>query len=338
MEETTQEPQTVETQETTTTEVPPQETQQAESPTGLDALRAQAEGATTTEAPAAEPQGEPEPYTPNFEFTVKDKKLEFDEWARPYVKDKETEAKFRDMFERVHGLDEVKAHRDTIRNELKETKEKYATLDGGLNQLNTYLQNNDFRSFAERLKIPKDMIIRYAIDELKYQELSPEQRQEIDTQRNQQGQLTDLQLQNQQLLQQNEQYVMQQAEFQLNSELQKPDVTQIAQAYDARLGKPGAFRQEVINRGAYYEQVHGKTITAAQAVQEIVQVIGGQASNSPQANTTPQQPTPSQVVATQKEKPVIPNVQGGGSNSPYKKRPQSIDDLRKMREQMLSQG
>ena len=334
-------------QETTTPQVPEAGLQEptteptsAESPTGLETLpqpspESASEGGEPGQAPT---EGEPPEYTPNFEFTVKDKKLEFDEWARPFVKDKETEAKFREMFEKAHGLEEVKTHRQSLRDELNTLKTEKTQLDTSLKQLSSYVQNKDYNSFFETLKIPKEDIIRYAVDELKYQELSPEQRREIDAHRQQTSRLSELELQNQQLLEQSQQAIRSQAEFQLNSELSKPDIASIAQNYDARIGKPGAFRQEVINRGAYYETVHGQTIPAAQAVQEIVQLIGGQASTSPQASTTPQQPSPSQVVATQKTKPVIPNVQGSGSNSPYKKQPTSVEDLRKMRDQMLAQS
>lgn len=279
-------------------------------------------------------QTEPTPYTPNFEFTVKDKKLEFDEWARPFVTDSEKEAKFREVFEKAHGLEEVKSHRDAIRDENKTLKDENTRINEGLSTVNTYLQNNDMKSFFEALGVPKEKILRYAVDELKYQEMAPEERQEYDAYRQQQTKLSQLELNNQQMYQQNQEMVKQQAEFALTQEMSKPDISQIAQAYDTRVGQPGAFKKEVINRGIQYE-VQGTVITAAQAVQEIAQLVGHTASQQATAPTHAA-PTPSQVVATQQSKPVIPNVQGGGSSSPYKKQPNSLDDLKKLREQMMN--
>lgn len=296
---------------------------------------------TAGDKPAVEATkgGEAEAYTPNFEFTANEEKKEFDEWARGLVKDKETEAKFRDMFEKAYGLDSVKKNRNELRDELKTARSERKDLDERLDTISTYVANKDFRSFFEALQIPKDDILKYAIDELKYNELSPEQRQAVDAQRAQQTRLSQLEVQNQTLAQQYESTVRQQKESELGSELSRQEVTQVAQTYDARVGRPGAFRDEVIKRGAYYESTMGQTITATQAVNEVMQLIGAQASTETQTVTTPQQPaTQSQVVAQQQKKPVIPNVQGQSGVSPHRKTPTSLDDLKRMRDQMMSQG
>jgi hypothetical protein len=65
--------------------------------------------------------------------------------------------------------------------------------------LGAYVKKGDFRTFFQALNIPKDKIIQYAIEELKYQELSPEQRQQVDLQRQQQTEFEMAQTQNQTL-------------------------------------------------------------------------------------------------------------------------------------------
>ena len=317
-------------------QVQTEEAEAQEELTGTEEIVEETRGELEAAAPEEGEAPEADPYTANFEFSVKDKKLEFDEWARPFVTNKETEDKFREVFEKAHGLEGVKTHRDTIRTERDEIKDKYDKVDQGLKGLNTYVQNKDFNSFFKTLNIPKEDILRYAIDEFKYQEMTPEQRQDIDAHRGQQARLSELELANQEMVNQNQAMMRQQSEFELNTEMTKPEISQIAQAYDARVGQPGAFRNEVINRGIQYESTQNKTITAAQAVQEIVQLVGGNISQNASVGTNKTQQPASQVVAQQAKKQVMSNVQGSGSGSPYKKQPKSIEDLRKLHATMTA--
>lgn len=283
-----------------------------------------------------EKTGEPE-WQPNYKFKVKDKELEFDDWVKPLVT-KETQDKFREVFEKAHGIDAVKQDRQSLREELRAIREEKERIDTSLQYLSQYVQKKDYRSFFEALQIPKEEILRYAIDELKYQEMSPEQRQEIDAYRQNQYRLSQLEMQNQQLMREYESMTQAQKVNELESELSRQDIAEMARSYDARVGEPGAFRKEVISRGAYWESVHGQTISAKQAVDEVLRLVGGTVGSAPQAGAPSQTMTPGQAVVQNRQKPVIPNVQGASGSSPAKKRPGSIEDLRRMREQMLSQG
>lgn len=289
-------------------------------------------GATQTLDPA-------QAWKPNFKFKVKDKELEFDDFVKPVIKTKDVEQKLKDLYEKAHGIDEVKTSRDSFKKQFEEWQGKYNQVETSLKTLGSYVKKGDFRSFFEALNIPKDQILRYAIDELKYQEMSPEQRQQIDLQRQQQAEFEMAQTQNQTLQQQMAQLVQQQTTFELSQELSKPEVAQIASAYDqmivAKGGQPGAFKAEVIRRGQYYEAVHKVSPPASQLVQEILSLVGVQAQ-AQQGSQAASQGTPSQVVQNQKAKPVIPSFQGGGAKSPAKKVPSSIEDLRKMRQELTT--
>jgi hypothetical protein len=287
----------------------------------------------TMEAAADDAGQEPETpaYEPDFKFKVKDKELEFDEWLRPVVKDKETEEKVRDILTKAHGIDELKTTRDTLKADLETIRTEKQRQDQALGVVESYIKNKDYRSFFDALGIPKADVIRYAVEELKFQEMTPEQQAVVQQQWQEKNRLATLETQNQSLQQQQQQLVQQQAEFELNSQLSKSDVSQIAAAYDARVGTPGAFRQEVINRGAYHEAVSGKVISAEQAIQEVMSLVGGSVQAQPES--VPQ--TPQGHASVQKTKPVIPNIQGTAGTSPAKRIPKSIEDLRKMRDQML---
>ncbi len=274
-------------------------------------------------------------YTPNFKFKVKDKELEFDDFLKPIIKTKDLETKARELYEKAHGLDEVKTAREAFKTQAEEWKGKFTQVEQSLHTLGTYVKKGDFRTFFQALNIPKDKIIQYAIEELKYQELPPEQRAAIEQQREREIAFEQAGTQNQMLQQQMSQLVQQQATFELNQELARPDIATAITAYDTRLGQAGAFKAEVIRRGQYYEAVHKISPPASQLVTEILSLIGvqAQAQQGTQASSTA---TPSQVAHNQQQKPVISSFAGGGAKSPTRKVPSSIEDLRKMRQNLTT--
>jgi hypothetical protein len=274
-----------------------------------------ATGVAETEAPA---------WNPNFKFKVKDKEMEFDEFIRGSVKDQSHEAKLRELYERAYGLDEVKASRAAVEQKFKEVDGKYNQVAQSLGTLGQYVQGKKYGDFFQSLNIPKQDIIDYVIEELRYQELPQEQRTAIEQQRQVERDYEIANLQNQQMYQQMQQLVTQQAKQELDMELGRSEIVQAAQMFDARLGKTGAFAQEVVRRGQYYEQVHQVSPPARQLVQEVLAFVG-----------QPQAPVNSQAASVQKqaEKPVIPMMAGGSQKSPTHKLPTSIDDLKKLRQQ-----
>lgn len=299
---------------------------------GNDGAISQGAGAT------AKTESVTDAYIPNFKFKVKDKELEFDDYIRPIVKNKELEAKVREMYEKAHGIDEVKAARESFKNQTEEWKNKYNQVEQSLQTLGTFVKKGDFRTFFQALNIPKEQIIKYAIDELKYQELPPEQRQAIDTQREQENTYAQVMQQNQAMQQQMQQLILQQTTYEINRELTSPGVAEAVQAYDARVGKPGSFLAEVIRRGQYYEATQNKSLPASELVKEILTLIGVQAQ-SPQGSQATSQAIPGQVSAAQVQaaKPTLPTfASGAGAKSPTRKVPNSLEDLRAMRQNLTT--
>lgn len=293
------------------------------------------DGATSQGSGGAAQTGDAsQTYVPNFKFKVKDKELDFDDFVKPVVKTKDVEQKIKDLYEKAHGLDEVKTSRDSFKAQADEWKGKYATVETSLQTLGGYVKKDDFRSFFQALNIPKEKIIKYAIEELKYQEMPADQRAILDAQREKEQALEQTSFQNQTLQQQMAQMIQKQTEFELTQELAKPEIAQTIAAYDARLAKPGAFKAEVIRRGQYYEAVHKTSPPASQLVAEILALVGAQAP-AQQGTETTSQGTSSQTVQ-QSQKPVISSFQGSGAKSPARKVPQSIEDLRKMRQQLTT--
>jgi len=293
----------------------------------------QSETPAASAAPAEATAPPADIYTPSFKFKVKDKELDFDEYIKPVIKDKETESKVKDLYEKAYGLDEVKADRQGLKERVKEWEGKYNGVESSLKTLGAFVQKKDFRSFFDILSIPKQDIINYALEELKYQELPPEQRAMIDSQRQREYEYQAQLSQNQSLQTQMQQIVLQQTTSELDQAFANPEVTSVANAYDTRLGKPGALRGEVIRRGQYYEAVHKTSPPASQLVQEVLSLIGANQFSSQGQTGAPGTLVP-QSQTVQSQKPVIPSFSSGGvSKSPVKKVPTSIDDLKKIRQQ-----
>lgn len=290
---------------------------------------------TTTTEEVTEPEvSEPESWEPNYSYKVKDTELEFDEWARPLVQNKELEEKFRDVFSKAHGLEEVKTSRDSLKEELAAIKPDYERITSTIQSLNTMVEKNDYRSFFEALQVPKEAILRYAVDELKYQEMPAEERAMIDHQRSENERLRRLEEQNNYLTEEYKGVVQNQMQNELQSQLSRPEIAQMVNDYDTRMGQPGAFQREIINRGALHEQLHKETLSATQLVNDFVRMLGG--VQQPQAQQTSHPGSGQTPVIRPKEKAVLPNVLGASGTSPSKKQPKSIEDLRELRRQMTT--
>lgn len=270
-------------------------------------------------------------YTPNFKFKAADKEHEFDEFIRGAVKNAEHEKKIRELYERSYGLDHVKGERDKFRNEFKGVNEQYGALNKGLDALSVMLRNKDYNGFFDSLKIPEQDVLQYALSRVKYMELPPEQRQQVDAQNEAQQRLTYLEQANQELIAGYQNQTVQQRTGELDTHLGRPEVSSIASAFDARIGRPGAFRDEVIRRGQYYASLpESQDIPVEQAVREIMALVGNVQPQATQAEAQEQvDGAQAQHEQQTQNKPVIPNIKSRGT-SPAKKVIRSIEDVRNL--------
>jgi hypothetical protein len=272
----------------------------------------------------AEGKAEPQAFQPSFKFKVLDKEKEFDEWIRPVVKDADTEKKVKELYEKAYGLDSVKQDRETLRSELSQAKEKISSTDKAINTISEFASQRDWDSFFEALSIPKNEILQYALNLVQREQMPPEQKAQWEASRQAQQQARYYQEQNQQLQQSQQQFQIQQREFELSQEISKSDISSVAEAYNAGMASPSAFREYVIRIGQAHA-AQGNDIPVAQAVQEAVRhlrAVNPQLGMPAQAQETPRVVQPS-------SKPTLPNIQGRGT-SPVKSTVRSLDDLRSL--------
>ena len=289
--------------------------------------------AAATETPA---------YTPNFKFNVLDKAHEVPKEFQSLIKDEKSEKMVKEIFEKAYGLESVKtkatearAERDALAAETQTIK---AGIDGlrsiyqGAVQSGNFLKLDDF--FA-KLKIPQEHIMQYALAKVNLSNLPPEQQQLIQSKMDadKRAEMESAQAQN--TLTEAQQARAQLMTLQLEYTLAKPDVKSIAEAFDAQAGKPGAFRQQVINMGNLHFLTRKVDLTPEQAAMQVIADLGlkapvaaTSAASAPVATTAT--PTDKKVIV--RETKTIPNI-SGRSSSPLKKGPRSVEDLMELKKQ-----
>lgn len=282
----------------------------------------------SAQTPAGSPvDGTPPAYSPNYKFKVGPKEHEIPEWVRPVVKDSDSEKLAREFCEKAYGLDFVKDENQSLKGENQTLKQENTQILEVINQVNGFLQKGDFQSFVEALQIPENMVIQWALEvaqrrkDPQAQAQWQQQRVQSQTQAQREAEVQQLYQQNQTYQQQMQQMATQVRATELNMALSQPNVSEFVKAFDARMGREGAFQDEVINRGLIHFHTTGKDVPAFQVVQEVMQLFQGftqQAAQPGQVQSAPQ---------SQAAKPVIPNIQGSGA-SPTKKVPKSIADIR----------
>jgi hypothetical protein len=309
-----------------------EESVSTEAPVTESAASPEAPAAATPEVPAAPSDAPTEPppaYTPNLKFKVHDKELEIDSWMAQVIKDQETEKKVRALYEKAYGLDYVKQDRSKLRDELGNVKGTYEKTMAEINSIVQLRDKGDLPGFFEKIGVDEDTILKYAI-QVAQRRNNPEADSQFRQSRQFAQERDQLAAREAQLQAQYQQTAVQAKNFELQQVMSRPDVVAIQQAFDARMGE-GAFHREVIGRGQLHWSVSQKDISAEQAVNEVLQIIGHQ---PPQQQAAPQPPvaTPQATQVPQQAKPTLPNIQGRGT-SPVAKSPKSTDDLRALRQQ-----
>lgn len=320
--ETVNESTTTATETTTTASAPetggqvstsPSTEQQAAPATGLETLKAvPGKDAAVAEKPV---------YTPNYKFKVMNKEFEIDEWLRPAVKNQDVEKKIKDLYEKAYGLEAIKPKHESMKEEFDQLKQKSIQTDQALETLGKFVQEGDFDSFFEGLNIPKNKILEYALDLVKREQMSPEQKTQWEASKAAREAARYYEVQNQKLLESQQQFAVQQRTFELDIALQQSEAKVFADAYNAGMGTPEAFKDYCIQIGQAYA-ARGQDIPASQAVSEAIKHLR---AINPSLGAQTQAATP---VVQASQKPVIPNIQGRGTSA-VKTAVKSLDDLKR---------
>ena len=278
----------------------------------------------------AEPQAAPAlpekpQYQPNYKFKSMQKEHEIDEWARSFIKDQDTEKKFKELYEKAYGLDHYKGKVETTAQERDQYKTAYTNLHQDASEAMEFKNRGDLDGFFEKVGLNPDKVYQWVYEKIQRQNLPPEQQKvynDLEAKNREtyqySRQITEMETRYQQI-------ATQAREAELNSVLARADINPIVQSFDAKWG-PGAFKQEVAKRGVMHHSVYGEDPAAETIVSELVKYVGDAYKAQPTPVSTP-------TASGDKPLPVIPNV-SGKNVSPTRRAPKSIDDIRKIAAEM----
>lgn len=293
-----------------------------------DVVASPNDSSNETSAPEVEAPQAPA-YVPDYKLKVYDQDAVLeDKFLKDLIKDADSEKKVKEIAQKYLGFDTVKAKNMKVTQEYQTYHQQTMPVVDYYNKASSFLQKNDMDGFFEFLKIPQDVIFKYAVQKAEEAQLAPDQRQFLQQQRQIYKDKISLEEQNQSLQSNQQTQANEYRKQELGWVMARPDVSTTAQAYDAKVGQPGAFRQLVINQGlAYHAATQGKgDLSAEQATMEVLKYIGVFLPQQGQAPTTP-------LIQQNGAPPIIPNVTGRGT-SPVKKQVRSIADLKKKAEEL----
>lgn len=265
-------------------------------------------------------------YEPNYGYQANQEQKEFPDWAREYVKDKETEDRFREVFEKYDGFDTVKGRYETEKSAHGSTKEELDKLTNGVNNLKWQLDNDPATFFSNIGWTDKDLL-HYAKSRIQYSEMNPQQQLEYDRARDNARSSHVATQQLDLLKEQNEQLQLQQLNMQFDHAI--GGVNDVASVYDQRVGRVGAFREKAASEWNNNAS-HSTPSQAVNAVVEEMKLLGLVQQQQDQQHT---QQTSHRPPAT------LPNVGTGRSTSaPTKKVWSSLDEMREDVSKMIADG
>lgn len=280
-------------------------------------------------------------FTPNYKLKVMEQDREIPEVLRPLIKDAESEKQVREIMEKAYGLDYVKPKLDQARTQLQTVSQENGTIKGQISNLVGLYNRGDLDGWFKALGVPEERVLQWMADKISYQQLPAEQKAILDSRKQAEDRAFAAERQASTYQRQHEQNLTQQVQTQLESVLARPDVKSVADTFDARMNKPGAFRAEIARRGDYVWQTRKELIQPDQLVAEMMSFLGPVQQSAPPATPAVQaQPAPSPASASHAQPaktPVIPNISGRSASAlPAKVR--SIDDIRAKLKEMQSVG
>jgi hypothetical protein len=316
-------------------------TENASADTGEQDTGTENTGAEGTEGSESEGEATPPAYAPNYKYRGAEQDKEIPEFLRSLIKDEATEKEVKTLLAKADGLDIVKQRQEVIRGERDTHKNNFESLTGQVNDARETYQRGDIDLFLQKLDIPQERMLQWALEKVNYSKLPPEQQKVLDDKRALERQT----FENQKVLKSTQQQQMsREAEYlqtSLKYELARPEVTEFQNAFDSAVGKPGAFLEEVKTRGELaWTRSGGKTILPVnQVIQDVMTSYANFGKKAAPVQGTANAAPAAPVATTAAKKPAttIPNV-SGKSASPLNNKPKNLDELRAMAKKAGADG
>lgn len=317
----------------------------------VDAPEVESSEVEAEEAPQVDVDAEPlaaAEYKPNFEYKANGERKEMDEFWRGVIKDKESEDKVRSILTAADAFESYKASVAPQLDHYKQLEAEYSAPIEALQRVAQLYNAGEHKQALQELGYSNEMLLQQMDDQtlfnesrkrLEFKNLPEEQKALYNRQRESESEK--LRLQRDYEARQAEMTSMQEASvYQLANStrelmqvaLSQPEVSSVAQRYDAANGE-GSFFEEVRQAGEALTNQRGEWVSPNEAVSFVMRryqpFLQGQVTQAGGAMAS----SSNQVVAERKAS--IPNVKSSGG-SPAKKGVTSMEDIKRIRQQMAS--
>lgn len=266
-----------------------------------------------------------EQYTPNFsyEFTalggIKEKK-EFDDRLKSIIKTKEDEEFIRSLVTKADGLDVNKKNLESERGIRTKLETEYTDLRKDVDFVLSAAERKDIFTIGNTLGLSKDEIRKAVYHDLmveeKLQGLTPDQKRQYDRSYELENASYLSNRKIQELESKLQSFELQSRKTELETIFNQNDIAPIVQDFDRKNG-PNAFWNEVVTRGATFEQM-GVSKKPIEVINEIINLYSLKTSMA----------QPKTTIANTKSLPVIPNTNASSSEVPIRKKTTSLSDLK----------
>lgn len=273
-------------------------------------------------------------FSPQFKLKVMEQEKEVPEFLRGLIKDEASQKQVHELVTKAMGLDFVVPKLAESRKQAQQFQGERDNYVSQINEVKQMYARGDLDGFFKKLNIPEERILQWVADRINYNQLPVDQKQLIDSRKQAEDRALAAETQSQGLQSRNEQILNQQVQMALETELARPEVKSVAEAFDTRMGKQGAFVDELRRRGDHAWFSKNELVPPSKLVQEMMQFLGPIAPSAPAVQTAVTPAAAATPNQGQKQAPsVIPNILGR-STSAVKSTVKNIDDIRKRYKEM----
>ncbi len=283
----------------------------------------------------------PNPFKPNFRFKAAGKELDVPEMLRGVMKDPESEKYLHSLLSKAHGIEMIQDKLKGAREARDQAHNAYIQMRQPIEMAQEAYKRGDLDTVFETLRVDRNKVLQWAYRQVELSQMPPDQRQVHEARTQAERRNWELERQAQAQMQQGQSTMGEQINQMLELVLERQDVAPIAQAYDTKQGKEGSFRSLVTDMGELEFNRTGKVISPLEAAKKAVELLGEKfgaqapAQPAPAAAPPPAQ-TAQPAAADPKPRVTLPNAGGSKTAAPAKGKVKSLEDIRKLHQQMAS--
>lgn len=271
----------------------------------------------------------------NLKFKAAGKEHDVPELLRGVMTDAEKEKYVHSLLSKAHGIEMVQEKLKSVREARDQIHQAYTQVMEPIKLGQEAYKRGDMDTVFSTLRIDPNKVLQWAYEKVQLSQMPPEQRQLHEARKQAEHRAWELERQTAYQSQASLEAQAEHIDQMIDLVLERPDYSSFAQEYDTRKGKQGAFRDLITLMGEQEFNRSGKIISPLEAAKAAVDLLGMKAGAPVQQAAAAPQPEAQPAPAPQK-KITLPNVGSAKATAPAKSKPKSIDDLKRIHQQMAS--